>query len=93
LAVGIKKTEELLDIKTTKVWELIAGNELETVSIGKRRLVLYASIEALIERLRKAAAAQPRRGWAERAIEASLAARRSRRRGTFKRARNASASG
>ena len=44
---------QMLDIGKTKLYELIAAGELETIHIGRRTLVLQASIEALVERLRR----------------------------------------
>ncbi len=43
----------MLDIGKTKLYELIGSGELETIHIGRRTLVLQASIEGFIERLRK----------------------------------------
>jgi len=43
---------QMLDIGKTKLYELIAAGELETIHIGRRTLVLQASIDALVERLR-----------------------------------------
>ena len=42
----------MLDIGKTKLYELIAAGELETVHIGRRTLVLQTSIDDLITRLR-----------------------------------------
>lgn len=78
MAVTIKTTQNLLGIKATKVWELISDGTLETVAIGRRRLVLYDSLEKLIEQLREQEAHRPRRAGADPAINASLAARRAR---------------
>lgn len=43
---------QMLDIGKTKLYELIAEGELETIRIGRRTLVMQASIDALILRLR-----------------------------------------
>lgn len=37
-------------IKRTKTYELIAQGELETLRLGRRRLITYRSAEALISR-------------------------------------------
>jgi hypothetical protein len=79
LAVTVRTAQELIGIKNTKIWELIGNGSLQTLSIGKRRLVFYASIERLIETLRTEEADRPRSGRADRAIEASVSARRARR--------------
>jgi excisionase family DNA binding protein len=52
----------MLDIGKTKIYELIGAGELETIHIGRRTLVLRASIEALIERLRQSSGEDPNSG-------------------------------
>jgi len=42
----------MLGIGKTKLYELIAEGELETIRIGRRTLIMQASIDALIQRLR-----------------------------------------
>jgi excisionase family DNA binding protein len=42
----------MLGIGKTKLYHLIAAGELETVHIGRRTLILQASIDAMIDRLR-----------------------------------------
>jgi hypothetical protein len=56
------ETPRLVDIPTTSlllggvgrsmVFELLASGQLESVKLGRRRLVLVSSIDALVERLR-----------------------------------------
>ena len=41
----------------TKAYELIGNGEIETVTIGRRRMIPAASLGAWIERLRRGAAA------------------------------------
>lgn len=41
-----------LGVGRSTVYELIAAGELETVKIGARRLIVAASMDAYIERLR-----------------------------------------
>lgn len=43
----------LLGIGKTKLYELLASGELEAIRVGRRTLILRASIDALIERLRR----------------------------------------
>jgi hypothetical protein len=43
----------MLDIGKTKLYELIAAGELETIHIGRRTLVLHASIDGFVRRLRR----------------------------------------
>lgn len=48
--VSIPMTGQLLGLGRTKVYSLIDEKELETVTIGTRRLVTLRSVDALIER-------------------------------------------
>jgi hypothetical protein len=54
VCVRIEHAMRMLDIGKTKLYELIGTGELETIHIGRRTLVLQASIEAFVERLRAA---------------------------------------
>lgn len=49
LAVRVSDATRLTGIGKTKLFELIADGTLETTSIGRRRLILYRSLEQLIE--------------------------------------------
>ncbi len=42
-----------LGIGKTKLYELMARGDLESIRIGRRRLILGQSIEALVEGLRR----------------------------------------
>jgi excisionase family DNA binding protein len=53
LCVRTDRAMAMLGIGRTKLYELMATGELETISIGRRRLVLLASIDAFVERLRQ----------------------------------------
>ena len=57
----------MLDIGKTKLYELIGTGELETIHIGRRTLVLQASIDAMIQRLRQAPGENPHSIAASRA--------------------------
>jgi hypothetical protein len=48
LAVSIKRACATLGIGSTKMWELIGAGRVKTISIGRRRLVVFASLEALV---------------------------------------------
>ncbi len=48
LAVQLNDTSRITGLGRTKIYELIARGKLKTVAIGRRRLVLYSSIEALL---------------------------------------------
>jgi hypothetical protein len=54
LLVDTKRGRKILDVGNTKYWELIKYGEIETVSIGRKRLAVYSSIEAYVARLRAA---------------------------------------
>ena len=50
LLISIMETGQTLGIGRSKTYELIQDGQLETVQIGKRRLVVKASVRALVER-------------------------------------------
>jgi len=52
LAVPVKAARNSLGIGNTKMWELIKEGEVETIKIGRRTLVIFASLENLIARKR-----------------------------------------
>ena len=51
ILVSIKKGAEEIGVGRTKTYELIGNGELETVKIGRRHLIVHASIGRLIDRL------------------------------------------
>jgi hypothetical protein len=53
VCVRIDRAMRMLDIGKTKLYELIGAGELETIHIGRRTLVLQASIDGLVRRLRQ----------------------------------------
>ena len=48
LTVTVKRTCKLLGLGNTTIWDLIGQNKLKTIRVGRRRLVLYSSIESLL---------------------------------------------
>ena len=48
LAVTVKQACAILGVGPTKMWELIGTDGVKTVNIGRRRLVIYSSLEALV---------------------------------------------
>jgi excisionase family DNA binding protein len=48
ISVTISTTRKITGLGNTTVWKLIAEKKLETVMIGRRRLVIYSSIERLL---------------------------------------------
>jgi hypothetical protein len=51
----VSRTRQKLGIGNTTAWKLIGQGDLETVSIGRKRLVVVASRRAYVARLRAAA--------------------------------------
>lgn len=52
ICVRVDRAIRILDIGKTKLYDLIAAGELEAIRIGRRTLIMQASIDALIQRLR-----------------------------------------
>jgi excisionase family DNA binding protein len=48
VTVTVDGAKRALGLGTTKIYELISSGELETVTIGRRRLVRVSSIRALV---------------------------------------------
>jgi excisionase family DNA binding protein len=48
LAVTVKRACKLLGVGNTTMWALIKTGRVKTVSIGRRRLVIYSSLESLL---------------------------------------------
>ena len=51
LAVTVNKARELLGIGQTTMWALIAEKRVATFNIGRRRLVVFESLEKLLPRM------------------------------------------
>jgi excisionase family DNA binding protein len=49
ISVTVKIAREITGLGNTTIYELIKRGELKTVSIGRRRLILFDSLEALIK--------------------------------------------
>lgn len=47
LLITVKKARELLSLGHGKIYELLADGSLESVKIGRRRLITYASAQRL----------------------------------------------
>ena len=54
LTVSVKTACKLVGVGKTTMWALIKSGRVRTVSIGRRRLVIYASLETLISEARRA---------------------------------------
>jgi hypothetical protein len=48
LAVTIGTARKISGLGNTTVWKLIGEGRLDTVSVGRRRLILYGSLEKLL---------------------------------------------
>lgn len=48
LAVTVNQLTELVPFKRTKIYSLINSGKLDTVLVGRRRLILMSSIENLL---------------------------------------------
>ena len=59
LAVSVRTACELIDVGNTSMWQLISSGRVQTTTIGRKRLVIYASLEKLLE---SGPAPGPRRG-------------------------------
>lgn len=49
LLVSIKEARRLIGVGNTRIYDLINDGSLETVRIGKRRLIRYSSLQRLAE--------------------------------------------
>jgi hypothetical protein len=58
LTVSVKRARELLDISHTTAWKLIGEKRLDTIQLGTKRLVIFSSIERLIDDLRRNASSK-----------------------------------
>jgi excisionase family DNA binding protein len=58
LLYPISEASELLGIKRTLTYELIGAGEIETVTVGRRRLVPREALEAYVSRLREGGRAE-----------------------------------
>jgi excisionase family DNA binding protein len=48
LAVSVRVACNLLGVGNTTMWGLIKSDRVKTIRIGRRRLIIYASLEALL---------------------------------------------
>ena len=48
LAVPVKAACKLMGVGNTTMWALIKAGRVKTISIGRRRLIIYASLESLM---------------------------------------------
>lgn len=55
LTVSVRNARETLDVGNTTLWKMIGDGRLSTIKIGRKRLVIYASIEALLREAARSA--------------------------------------
>jgi excisionase family DNA binding protein len=48
LTVTVNTTRQLTGLGHSTVWQLIKDGRLKTIKVGKRRLVIYRSLELLL---------------------------------------------
>jgi excisionase family DNA binding protein len=48
LAVTVPTARKITGLGNTTIWQLIKDGKLKTVSVGRRRLIVYASLEQLL---------------------------------------------
>jgi hypothetical protein len=53
--VSVPNAATMLGISPRRAWQLVGAGELESVLDGRRRLVVVASLDERVERLRRAA--------------------------------------
>jgi hypothetical protein len=59
LAASVKHSAELLDVSVWQVWKFIRDGEVETFRIGRKRLVTYESLQALVAKKMSTAKENP----------------------------------
>jgi hypothetical protein len=47
LLVSPSRAREIIDVGNTKFWELVKAGKIQMVEVGRRRMVVYASLEEL----------------------------------------------
>jgi excisionase family DNA binding protein len=62
LTITIATTRQITGLGNTTVWRLIAEKKIKTVRVGRRRLVVYESLRALLAPKADAQPQSPRRG-------------------------------
>jgi len=52
LAASVKNSADLLDVSVWQIWRFIRDGEVETFRVGRKRLVTYESLQALVAKRR-----------------------------------------
>lgn len=61
LAVTVKTACGFLGVGTTTMWALVKAERVKTFRVGRRRLIVFASLEALVAPAAGAASRRPGR--------------------------------
>ncbi len=48
LTVSVRRACALLDVGATTLWAMIKNGEVATIKIGRKRLIIYSSLEKLV---------------------------------------------
>jgi excisionase family DNA binding protein len=68
LTITIATARQITGLGNTTLWKLIAEKKLQTVRIGRRRLVVYDSLRALLAPRADTQPQSPRRGRPRKAV-------------------------
>ena len=49
LTVSVQTAQDVLDIGNTKFWSLVKDGRIELAEVGRRRMVVYRSLQALAQ--------------------------------------------
>jgi hypothetical protein len=61
LTVTVARAREKSGLGNTTIWALIKSGKLESICVGRRRLIVYASLERLLSPALSDPSPQPRR--------------------------------
>jgi excisionase family DNA binding protein len=54
LTITVQQTAAILGVSVPTIWSMLSNKRLESIALNRRRLILYESVEALVESLRGA---------------------------------------
>jgi excisionase family DNA binding protein len=66
LLISVEEAAQALGIGRSQTYELVMGGQVESVKIGKRRLVVAASLDVYVQRLKAAAESTDQIGTEQR---------------------------
>jgi excisionase family DNA binding protein len=50
ICCSVKHAADLIDVNKRTMWRLIADGRIETIKVGRRRLVIYKSLQQLVQK-------------------------------------------